>query len=263
MGTSTSAAVQRRTRSGRRPPWPAIFVGLEVLLLLLVLTSGISVLLPPHPATQVSHNSEAFLLAALLSLEIAWLRRWPVVPGPAGGAAVLAVAVALVVLGLVLLRVDEARLKTLNEAVLAAGILLVYCALRPRRPALALASAAVLALVVGYFHSDLVRLQAECLVALILAPWGFDVFARWILVPVPVRSTRPAVAWTAFLLGAPFVLMALDRGPSGSVLADAIEYAARGNEAFWGLGAVHLLALFAWRGPGPVLLEGAEGVGTR
>jgi len=259
MGTIGVAAGTVRRPARRRPGWLVVFVAAELLLLLLVVTGWITALLPRGMATQVSHNSEAFALAALLSIEIDWVRRRR--PGAAAGRAraVLVGTAGLAALGALLLALDEAALHTLNEAVFAAAILFPYCAVRPRRRAFVLASVALLALTVLLSGTDLVRLQAESVVALVLAPWGLDLFARRVLVPGAAEDVAPAVAWTAFLCLTPFALMATGAGPIGPLPASLMEYAARGNEAFWGLGAVHLLALLAWRRPPtPVHVEGVR-----
>jgi hypothetical protein len=160
---------------------------------------------------------------------------------------VVVCSVALIGAGLLLLAVPEPRVRTLNEAVLAAGVLLPYCAVRPRRTALALVSPVVVAVAVVFFDTTAVRLQAESIVAVALAPIGLDVLARWVLAPEARARLLPAVLWTVLLLLFPVVLMAARSWDLGTAAHAAVVYAERGTEAFWGLAALHLLALVAWR----------------
>lgn len=240
-------SAQRRGWTADRR-WVAVFVAVELVVLLLIVLDRLGVLLPARLVTQIGHNSEAFVLAIVLSLTISVIRaRRSRPPATLRPAVVVAVAVALFALGVVLMGLEgQPRVKTLNEPVFAAAFLVPYCALWPRRRALALFSVLALAFTVVFFQTDLVRLQAECLVALIMAPVGLDLAARWILAPATRRSRAAAYLWTGFLLVAPFVLMALTRLDLGAFLNEAALYAERGNEAFWGLFLVQCLALVAW-----------------
>lgn len=242
---------RHRWTSDRR--WLTAFVGVEAVVLLLIVLDMLGQVLPAGPATQVAHNSETFVLAIVLSVAIASIRsRRSRPPGTLSPLIVVGAAVVLFALGVVLINLDgEPRLKTLNEPVFATAFLVPYCALWPRRRALALFSVVALAFTALLFQTDVVRLQAECLVALILAPVGLDLAARWIPAPGLRQPLGPAYAWTGFLLVAPFALMVLKHVDLGAFLDATVLYAARGNEAFWGLFLVHLLALVAWL-PTPV-----------
>lgn len=236
----------------RERAWPVLFVLGEVVVLVLIVNQVLRHVLPQGLATQIGHNSESFILAALLTLQLVWLRS--IAPRRAAretgwevAALVVVVAVLLALVAVVLDLNGNPRLKTLNEPVFAAAVLMVYLAVRPRSRSLAVFSLVALVVTVAFFHTDVVRLQAECLVALVLAPVGFDLAAPWILRPGLRHSRLPAVLWTGFLLLAPFALMGLKHVDlPGDFLDAAVLYAARGNEAFWGLFLVHLTALLAW-----------------
>lgn len=257
-----------RTRANATA-WVATFVMIEVVALVLIVTQVLPQVLPDRLATQIGHNSESFVLAIILSLQVAWLRaRRKASAGfdsqhrqvTADGATMFVVALCSIVIfavGLLLLGLDNPRLKTLNEPVFAASFLFPYCALWPRRRPFVLAGVLALAFTLVFWSTDLVQQQAECLVALILAPWGFDLLSRWILRPVARPSIVGAVAWCGFLAVAPFALMVLKSADLGGFLDAAVLYGARGNEAFWGLFLVQLLALVAWS---PRTLRNQEGV---
>ncbi|WP_028644878.1 hypothetical protein [Nocardioides sp. URHA0020] len=239
--------------------WFVAFIVVEAAVLLAIVTGLLPHLLPAGLATQVGHNSESFALAILLSCTVLWQRRRPDDGGRWWTAGMAATAVALGVLGLLLLGLDGApRLKTLNEPVFAAALLVPYCAVRPRSRWLATTSLVVLVLTVALFGTDLVRLQAECVVALILAPVGLDLVARWMLARQVSDSVAAAWVWTAFLFLTPFALMALKPLDLGSFLDATVLYAARGNEAFWGLALVHALGLLAWAPRATGLRRGAH-----
>lgn len=263
MVTSQSIMLTTESRRPRAPLYAAVFVAIEAVVLLLIVTQQLPRLMPERLATQIGHNSESFILAILLTSYLGWRRLHATSAGRGGRRRVGLGPVATVlmmstvfVLGLVLLGLDNPRLKTLNEPVFAVAVLIGYCALTPRRPALALGSGVALAFTAAFFGTDLVRLQAECLVALILAPIGFDLMSRWILSPGLVQSLLPGVLWGGFLLLAPFGLMVLKPLDLGWFVDDAVLYAARGNEAFWGLFLVQLLALLAWRPAAKGVMQG-------
>ena len=224
------------------------FVALASIALLLIVLDQLDSLLPSGLATRIGHNSESLVLAIALGLTVAWLRSCRGrLPGTVSPPAVVAATLALFAAGLVLANLDGApRVRTLNEPVFAAAILVPYCALWPRRRRFALTSVLVLVVTGVLFQTALVRTQAESIVALILAPIGLDLAARWMLSPDLRQSMTAAYLWTGALLLGPFAVMLLRHVDLGSSLNETVIYAARGNEAFWGLCLVHLLALVAW-----------------
>ncbi|WP_205471502.1 hypothetical protein [Nocardioides sp. SYSU D00038] len=227
--------------------WVGLFLAGEAVALLLVVGQVLPHLLPGGLATQVGHNSEAFALALLATGLLLWLRGLRSADRDARlWLLVLTVSALLVVVGLFLLTLDNPRLKTLNEPVLAAAVLAPYYAWRPRRRTFALAGVAVLVLMLVFHSTELVLLQAESLVALVLAPFGADLLHRSLLDPRAADVPSRVVGWLAFLLLAPVALMVLKQVSLGSTLDDLVFYAARGNEAFWGLFLVHALVLLAW-----------------
>src|SRR5664279_1293317 len=62
-----------RTRANATA-WVATFVMIEVVALVLIVTQVLPQVLPDRLATQIGHNSESFVLAIILSLQVAWLR---------------------------------------------------------------------------------------------------------------------------------------------------------------------------------------------
>lgn len=220
--------------------WVMGFVVVWTVALLIIVLDRTSQLLPGALATQVAHNSEAFTLAILLSLAL-WLvqtGRLPLGRALLGGAALL-------VLGIWVQSLDDLpRVKTLNEPILAAAVLLPYLALRRRPAGMWLVSVLVAAVIIVFHGTDLVRLQAETLVALMLAPIGFDLVDKGILrARYPLR-TAVGLVWLAVLALGPFALMFLRSHDLGAFGDATVLYLARGNEAFWGLLFVHLLV--AW-----------------
>lgn len=251
MSPELVSASDHRWAATRSLRGVAAFVTVELAVLVAIVTQVHSKVLPDKIASQVGHNSEAFALAILLSATIAWLR-------PRGGArtlgqwaAVGAVTSGLVALGVIMLDLTNPRLKTLNEAVFGAAVLCLYCALPRRHRLFGLASPALLVLTIVFFSTDLVLDQAESIVALILAPIGLDIFDRGLLRSERTSSRWLVLGWSTFLLAAPFVLMALKQIDLGGTLDEAVFYAARGNEAFWGLFLVHFLGIVAWQTSAP------------
>ena len=60
----------RHTASAERA-WLGAFVAVEAVVLLLIVLDQVGRVLPGRLATQVSHNSESFVLAIVMSLAIA------------------------------------------------------------------------------------------------------------------------------------------------------------------------------------------------
>ena len=105
-----------------------VFYVLTAATLLLLVTKTQKQFLPGGIATQIGHNSEAFLFALLVVAQIQILRR--TASSSARLAAMVLVAVALIGVGLLLENADIApTVVTLNEPLLGAGFVLLYLAL--------------------------------------------------------------------------------------------------------------------------------------
>jgi hypothetical protein len=197
-------------------------------------------LLPQSIATHVSHNSEVFNIALLVVAAVETRRRLGAMPG--ARAVLVSLAMAGLLLGVGFLLIDgpvSPTVKMLNEASFAGAALWLYVFLpRPLRHAW-LASVVLLVVVVVGYHTSLITLQAECMVALILAPISFDVVDRGLLDPAAPASLRLRIAWLAFLLLVPVVLMVVKREDLHGVAAEIVKYPSRGTEGFWGMALVH------------------------
>ena len=215
--------------------------------------------LPQSLATHVSHNSEVFNIALLVVAAIEARRRAGAIPG--ARAVLVSLAVAVVLLGVGFLLIDgpvSPTVKMLNEASFAGAVLWLYVFLpRPLRMAW-LASVVLLVVIVLGYHTSLITLQAECMVALVLAPISFDVVDRGILDPRFGQSTWLRIAWLALLLLVPVVLIVVKRQDLQGVAAEIVKYPSRGTEGFWGMALVHGFYLvrdwlppLAGRGAGP------------
>lgn len=246
MSHHRSVAAEKVSSRTRAASIAGTAVALEAIVLVSIVLQLPGRVLPEGLATQIGHNSEAFALAILLTLGIAWHRSVNGVRSASGWLLVAAIIVVLVVIGLVLLQVSNPRLKTLNEAVFGAAALTAYCSL-PRRPRLLwLVGPGVLLAILVLRNSDIVVTQAESLVALVLAPLGFDLFDRGVVRRGRRSPTVQVLGWAAFLAVSPFVLMGLRSLDLGADLDGAVLYAARGNEAFWGLFMLHVVGILAW-----------------
>lgn len=210
----------------------AVFYGGLVVVLGGILAGLWPALLPPAISVRVGHNSEGFLLALLLAPWIQFVRprlagtarEWPVT------AAVAAVCAAL---GVFLLVTDlPSRVRTLNEAFLAAALLIPYVQLRrPLRTSVAGAiTAGTLAVMVFGERTQSVTDLAEVLGVLLLAPIALDLVDRAILDGSARPSPRLRSGWYAFLVAAPVLFSVLEYrvGVGGG----ALRYAVRITEAF-------------------------------
>ena len=191
--------------------------------------------LPHSVAQRVAHNSEGYVLALIL---IPWLQyvrprlagrrsEWPVA---------LAAALACVAVGVLLIASDlPSRIRTLNEGLLAAGLLVPYVQLRrplPRAvPVLVAVIAAVVA--VAFDHNSEVTDLAEVWGALVLIPVGLDLVDRGILDPTARTSPVVRYCWYAALAVVPIGFAVLDFGVrvTGS-LHQIVFYVGRCNEDF-------------------------------
>jgi hypothetical protein len=200
-------------------------------------------LLPAELASKVSYNSEGYVLAVLLGLWIQFARRrlsgrtweWPVTA---------LAAAACLVLGILMYTSDwPSRFKTLNEAFIAAGPILLYVQSR-RRPSYRLAitlAVVVLAIIVFFDSGNLVTRLAEGVVMLLLVPIAFDVVDRGILSPAAMTSHRLRYWWYAALVVIPTTLSILGHyeritGPA----RDVTHYIGRSHEAFVGVLLIEL-----------------------
>lgn len=219
-----------------------VFYGVLAFALLVLVTKAHTHVLPAGVAAQVGHNSEALLFAILVCWQIQYLRpillrstlRWP------GG---LGIAAAHFVAAYALLQTGwSSSVVTLNEPIVAAGLMLPFLLLdRPLRFAPAV-SLAVLALVIVFFDTSLVLDQAESLVPFMLAPLALDVFDRTVLEPdQPDRPVR-RVLWMGGLIALALALMAAApwaREGLDGWFRLGIDYGHRAAEAYWGWLLVH------------------------
>jgi hypothetical protein len=234
---STGArAVDAPGRSARA--WTVVFFAGNALVLLLLVTKAQTKFLPLGLATRIGHNSEVFALAIFVVAAV--LSRWRRPPAPLGVHVV--VAVLLLAFGLFIFYGPvPLTVKTLNEPVFAGAVLWLYVV--PRRPIpLVWLSSVVLAVVVvvGY-HTTLITLQAESIVALVLAPLVFDLTDRRLL--DPAAHDRPVLRWVMILVLVlvPVALIAfLKTEPLPGFWADLAKYCSRGTEGFWGLALIEL-----------------------
>jgi hypothetical protein len=212
-----------------------LFYAAMVATLAAILLDVLPVIAPRPIATRIAHNSEGFLLALVLAAWIQYARprltgtrrEWPVT---------LLVATALAAVGVLLLATHlPSRFRTLNEAFLAAGLLLPYLQLRrplPRHVA-ALVSAGALAVIVLGERTQAVTDLAEMLAVLVLAPIALDLVDPAILDPAAHAASGRRYAWYALLVLAPLTFSVLEYhvGVTGA-FGDVIRYAVRVTEAF-------------------------------
>jgi hypothetical protein len=232
----------------------AFYAAMFVILLLLV-TKTQKQLLPLGIATEIGHNSEVFLFAILIPLEIQILRR--VDYGVARLAATTVGGVILVLLGVALEHSGWApTLVTLNEPVIAAGLILIYLGL-PRSPLIGLAvSVLALLFIVILFNTSMVLDQAESLVPLFLTGLALDVFDRTILQPEAEDAPLRRVLWMGLLLLAAIGFMISAhwaRQDLHGAFRLGIDYGQRAAEAYWGWLLVHAYFSYwlgtRWRSP--------------
>lgn len=206
-----------------------------VLLLAAILLQALPEILPASLAERIGHNSEGLALALVLALWLQFARTE--LAGTRHEWRLTALAAACCAgVGFALLATDlPSRFRTLNEAFLAAALLIPYVQLRrplPRRLAVALA-AGVLVVVVVLNRTPLVTDLAETLGVLILAPLAFDVVDRGILDPGARTSARRRSAWYGLLVVVPLGLSVLEYGVGVTGFAgEAVRYGVRITEAF-------------------------------
>ncbi len=228
----------------------AVFYVLTAIVLLLLVTKTQKQFLPEGVATQIGHNSEAFLFALLVAAQIQVLRRIPISTARLAGMVVGGAV--LIALGLLLKDADLApTVVTLNEPLIGAGFVLLYLAL-PRSTMTAVVVTVVVVLyIVIFFDTTFVLDQAESLVPLALAGPALDIFDRTIL--RPELDDRPGLrlGWMALLLVVVIGLIPAAhwaREDLHGFLRLGIDYAQRAAEAYWGWLLVHAFFSY-WLGP--------------
>lgn len=223
-----------RTWSGRQALAALFYVVVTVLLVGCLVPFWADVL-PGSIASRVTHNSEGYVIALVLTAWILAVRprlagrrgQWPIAIGV--GAVLLAVGVVLIVTDL------PSRFRTLNEAFIALGLLVPYVQVRRPLPRGLAASVAVIGVLVAavFDHNGTVTDLAEVWGALVLVPVGLDLVDRGILDP----SARPSAAlrycWYAVLVVLPVVFSYLDVhvGVTG-FFGQVVDYVARCWEDF-------------------------------
>ncbi len=223
------------SQSSRRRALTVLFYGGLGLLVAGVLLQSFTELLPGGVANRINHNSEGYLLALLLGAWIQFVRdplrgtrrEWPVV----AAVAVLGAAIALGLLASDL----PSRFRTLNEAFLAAALVIPYVQVRrplPRHLAAILAGGVLLVVVAGNRTAVITEL-AETLAALMLAPVAFDIVDRGILDPDATTSPRLRYAWYAALVAVPIGFSVLQYGLDlGGTAGDVTRFGVRLAEMF-------------------------------
>jgi hypothetical protein len=210
----------------------AFYGGLTAVLALIWL-EALELVLPDRIAEQVGHNSEGILLALMLAGWIQFVR--PRITDTTHERLITGIVAAAVLAGaLALLATDlPSRFRTLNETLLAAGLLVPYLQLRRPLGRWALGVAALLLLTVVVAHSaPVIVLLAETLGMLILAPVALDLVDRGILDPAAWTSRARRWAWYAVLAAAPVAFSLISDVDPGGVLGAFNEYAIRTIEAF-------------------------------
>src|SRR3954471_1489195 len=201
-----------------------------------ILFQVLPLLLPDSVAGRLGRNSEGLLLALVLAGWIQFVR--PRLAGTRQEWTVTTlVAVLLLALGIFLIVTDlPSRIRTLNEALLAAALLLPYMQVRrpvPGRIALWLAVGTLAATVV-FNRTTIVTTLAEVLAALFLVPLALDLVDRVILDPWAKTSRPVRYGWYAFLVVAPIVFSLLEyhHAGFGGLLGETLRYLVRVTEVF-------------------------------
>ena len=212
-----------------------IFYGGLVAVITSILVEIFPKFLPGAVADRISQNSEGFVLALIMALWIQFVR--PGLPGaPQQWLTTLAAASFCLATGVFLLMTHlPSKYRTLNEAFLAAAILIPYVQIRrplPSRLPIWLSVACLAVIVIGQRTQAITDL-AETLGMLMLAPIGFDVVDRGILDPKARTSTALRYGWYAFLVVAPILFSVLEYGIAfEGAIGEATRYAVRIHEAF-------------------------------
>lgn len=196
---------------------------------------------------QVAHNSEAYLVALLLSLWIQFVRprlldterEWPLTL--AAGIGCFAIGMFLTntrtttaLEGSPFLDFFPGKIRTLNEPFLALALLIPYVQFRRPLPAKLAAAIAlgVLTATVAFNRTVVVPQLAEFLVIWTLAPVGFDLVDRGILDRAARTSLQLRLAWYISLLVLPIAFLAMESTRATGIFGEAILYANRTTEGF-------------------------------
>jgi hypothetical protein len=215
----------------------ALFYAGVTALLLGVLFQLWGDVLPSAISVRIGHNSEGYVLALAIAAWIQFARtplrgtrwEWPITVLVA--TAFIGLTIYLLVGGL------ASRFKTLNEATLAAALLIPYVQLRrplPRATALWVAVAIVVVTAVTNRTSTTTDL-AETYGMIFLGVVGLDLIDRGIL--DPAATTRRALRWSwyALMVIAPVAFSIaeyhLDAGSTG-IIGEPVRFMVRITEAF-------------------------------
>ena len=251
-----AAGTDGRTRAtGAVAAKALLFYGAMGLLLVLSVTKTLTTFLPSGAASQVGHNSEAYLLALVLAAILQWVRpaaqltARPWVP-------LLGLAVVLLATAVILDRGKGSfgsSYATLNEAFFALGFITLYLIL-PRPVAFAPYLALALLLVIVVFNrTDLITLQAETMVALMLAPVSLDVADPTLVDRRTDDRPGARLLWCVVLVAVPVLFAILYRVGLSGIPGEIARYGRRPTEAFLGLLFIHLYFSYllgrAWRRP--------------
>lgn len=200
-------------------------------LLLIAVWLGWTSLLPEAIGPRIARNSEALLLAIVVTAWIQFVRP----RAQARPLITVAGVVALLAAGIALLLSDlPSQYRTLNESLLAAAVVVAY--VHPRRPLPRwipwTISAGVIVIVAVGFNTTVVIDLAESIAVIVLVPIALDVIDRAILQPGRTDPWPPRVAWYAFLLVAPVVITLLEYAVSvDGAAGDILRYLVRTTEA--------------------------------
>lgn len=210
--------------------------------LALLVTKTHALFLPAGLASQIGHNSEALLFALLVAAQIQYVRprllassrKWLVAT---------TISLAHFLIAYALLQTGwTSSVVTLNEPIVAAGLMMPYLLIpRPFRQAPAV-TLAVLTFVVVFFDTTFVLDQAESLVPFMLAPLALDVFDRTILEPDQQDRPLRRGIWMVALVAAGIGFMiaaAWARQDLHGPVRLGIDYGQRAAEAYWGWLLVH------------------------
>jgi len=211
----------------------AFYAGLS-LLVAAILLELLPKLLPDGLAGPIGRDSEGLVLALLLALWIQFAR--PRLTGhPREWAVTVAVAAALVALGLLLLATDlPSRFRTHNETLVAAGVVIAYLQWRrpvPARVALGIAGVFLVLIVVAN-GTEVMTQFAESVGAFLLVPIAFDVVDRGIFDRDALTSAALRYGWYVLLVAAPLAISLVRRSDGLGPATDAIRYSGRLQEAF-------------------------------
>jgi hypothetical protein len=221
-----------RSWTGRQILAALFYVALAVVLAACLVPFAADVL-PAGIATKITHNSEGYLIALVL---VPWIQfvRDRLSGRRAEWAVTVAVAVVLLAIGIALILTHlPSRFRTLNEAFIAASVLVPYVQVRrplPRWIPVGLVLAVVVLTLVLHNNAEVTDL-AEVVGALVLVPLTLDLVDRGILEPGARTSAVLRYGWYAVLVIVPVVLSVLESHHDLSGGAQtAVRFLVRTNE---------------------------------